>query len=121
MPISRSRIIILAISTGAVMLPGCILEEGKSRQREAVRRVLFDPESATFRDEAKSAKNVRIWCGHANAKNRFGGMVGFRRYIVTIAENPLPSSFDAVEFEPAAGGQPSMQETFNTNWEIFCS
>jgi len=44
-------------------------------------RGLTDPDSAKFRDVFISPRRGAV-CGQINAKNRMGGYVGFRRFIV---------------------------------------
>lgn len=120
MPSKRQRLVFYLIALTALVQSGCILDGNKNRQREAIKRVLYDPESATFRDEIKSSKSQRVWCGHVNAKNRFGGMVGYRRYIVTIAEEKLPKDFDQIELEPTDSGSAELRQTFDGIWSVMC-
>lgn len=47
----------------------------------SIREALNDPESARFRKLFVSPKG-RAVCGEVNAKNKMGGYVGFRRFIV---------------------------------------
>lgn len=49
--------------------------------RDLVRAELLDPESATFRNERVRGATV---CGEFNARNKFGGYVGFAGYIVDL-------------------------------------
>lgn len=44
-----------------------------------VKTMLNDPESARFED-LKVRMDKKIVCGSVNAKNKFGGYVGFRRF-----------------------------------------
>lgn len=46
---------------------------------ELVKRRLFDPDSAKFRNVTHGRGNV---CGEVNAKNKMGGYVGFKAFIV---------------------------------------
>jgi hypothetical protein len=44
-----------------------------------VKSMLNDPDSAEFRD-LRVSTDKSIVCGSVNAKNKFGGYVGFRRF-----------------------------------------
>lgn len=57
---------------------------------DKARRNLYDPESAKFR-------NVQGNCGEINAKNKFGGYTGYRRFIYDVR-------FDAVTIEDETDG-----------------
>ena len=55
----------------------------------SVRSKLFDAESARWRDVRIVVKQTpterwRTLCGEVNAKNRFGGYTGFRRFVATL-------------------------------------
>lgn len=74
--------------------------------KSAVARDLLDPESATFRDVTLFAKpngSTRV-CGQVNAKNRFGGYVGYVGFVhdpgarKTVFElQQPPASADSLE------------------------
>lgn len=86
---------------GDVPVPG---GDGKPSQEEtaatellklAVKKELKDPESAQFRDLRYFAHHAVIpdgrkfgitysLCGQINAKNSFGGYVGFKRFVSTV-------------------------------------
>ena len=118
---SRNNIFKVISLAVCLSLTGCSLDGGKARQRKAVTRVLFDAESARFEDEVKSPKRDSVWCGRVNAKNRLGGMVGFRRYIVTLSSDGTDSQSDSVEFEPIDDGRPELKETFGNIWTLMCA
>jgi hypothetical protein len=42
---------------------------------------LFDPVSAQFKDLVKS-RSQNAWCGQINAKNRYGGYVGWKYFAI---------------------------------------
>lgn len=56
--------------------------------REHYRRVLKDPDAAQFRNlfvaeyTTKYGTKITILCGEVNAKNSYGGYVGFRSFAV---------------------------------------
>jgi len=64
-----------------------------------VGRHLTDPESAQFRDVRKNAE-TGVWCGTVNSKNKMGGYVGHRIFMVLADQsvtmdpksNPVASS-----------------------------
>lgn len=47
------------------------------QSQEAVEKILSDPDSAKFKDQIYN-------CGYVNAKNSFGGYVGYKRYVVVF-------------------------------------
>ena len=65
--------------------------------REAVKASLNDPGSAQFEDLIPHTDSDPHVCGMVNAKNAFGGYVGFRRFIYdakdlkieNVTEDPL--------------------------------
>ena len=72
---------------------------------EKVRRNLFDPEAAKFR-------NIKGNCGEINAKNKMGGYTGYRRFI-------YDAEFDTVSIEDENDGlyNPKMMDIL---WEKKC-
>lgn len=56
---------------------------------------LIDPASAQFQNLTRSIVNQEIVCGDVNAKNRFGGYVGFVPFVATLkgakAEIDMPT------------------------------
>lgn len=75
----------IAVGLGAVGIVAfaLILATGPEGLMAAARinvtRMLFDPESARFQD-LKARTDTKVVCGYVNAKNKFGGYVGFRRF-----------------------------------------
>lgn len=63
----------------AIALAGCG-DSDIDRARAAVSEKLSDPSSAQFRNER--SKEGGWVCGEVNAKNAFGGYIGFKRYTV---------------------------------------
>jgi len=49
----------------------------------AVKESLNDPDSATFRHNPYRT-GEKIYCGRVNAKNRFGGYVGYHLFVVPV-------------------------------------
>lgn len=82
------------------MLPlvaACSLVDPYSEAKEAVRRLLKDPDSANFRDVRRCAKPGAIW-GEVNSKNSYGAYAGFSSFIyadgVAAILADSPSSYD---------------------------
>lgn len=82
-----------------VVLTGC----GKSRIEQAhelVKEGLTDPTSAMFKDDAERPQkdgSVAV-CGRVNAKNRMGGYVGYRMYIVAEGRADVFGEDNASDF-----------------------
>ncbi|WP_430434280.1 hypothetical protein [Methyloversatilis sp.] len=77
--------------------------------KEAVRQVMKDPKSAEFRDvkyHAARWTNPPVVCGEVNAKNSYGAMAGFERFVYVSDKNEvrLESSVD----------------DFRMTWWIWC-
>ncbi len=68
---------LLGVSTAATPLD----EKEKTQFKELVSQRLNDPDSALFRWPAN--RPGRVYCGWVNAKNRFGGYVGYRLFSIT--------------------------------------
>lgn len=62
---------------------------------QTVLNQLKDPDSAKFRGERRGAFAV---CGEVNAKNSFGGYVGFRRYVVAAGYAVFEQDMSPEEF-----------------------
>ena len=73
---------------------------------EKVRRNLFDPEAAKFR-------NIKGNCGEINAKNKMGGYTGYRRFIYN-------SETDTVSIEEDSDGFYN-SKVIDILWEKKCS
>lgn len=49
--------------------------------KSAVQATLSDPSSALFQNMRRSTTAAgEVYCGEVNARNRFGGMVGYKRF-----------------------------------------
>ena len=69
---------ILFILTFATLLGSCSAESREiNKAQQAVKELLVDPNSATFRYTRKALMGV---CGEVNAKNSFGGYTGFKKF-----------------------------------------
>ncbi len=69
----------------------------------AVKRDLSDPESAQFRNIKNVGTHI---CGEVNAKNRFGGYTGYRRFAyvmegsIGLTGNIVWEEQNSAEFSP---------------------
>ena len=72
----------------------------------AVKSQLFDPNSAQFRNQKGN-------CGEVNSKNKFGGYVGFTRYIYLGSDN-------TVAIESDSKGSVWTPSIMNDLWEKYC-
>jgi len=99
-------------------------ESARELQRAFVRAHLIDPESAVFRGDQPSWRGTGdTWCGEVNARNRFGGMVGFTRYVAYVRSDPRYSAMDRVWFdaEPTfADANIVKHAEFLTEWQRYC-
>ena len=66
--------------------PPLITVAEKAAIRAEFRKTLTDPESARFRWLARKSPDGNTYCGFINAKNRFGGYVGFKPYIAVVED-----------------------------------
>lgn len=86
--------------------------------RRIVKLHLTDPDSAVFRQPFKAKYGGDVWCGEINAKNRYGGMAGFRRY---IAEMPPPATAkDDRSLVEASWVTPEGADGFDAKWNLMC-
>jgi hypothetical protein len=74
---------------GIVALAGCGKNSADGnevrieRAKKVVAEAMRDPDSTKFRDVVAYNKNGV--CGEVNAKNAYGGYVGYKRFMVTTA------------------------------------
>jgi hypothetical protein len=82
---NAAAISLLLVLVSFLMGCGGIASDERIRQIFIEGSDLFDPHSAQFRNllYRKSSIDER-WCGELNAKNRFGGYVGWKRFRVDI-------------------------------------
>lgn len=88
-------------------LLGCERISAKERIREIFIEGsdLFDPHSTQFRELVYRKTSIdERWCGEVNAKNRFGGYVGWKRFRVDIvgSGDPIILISERVEMDPVA-------------------
>lgn len=73
----------------------------------AVKSQLFDPDSAKF-------KNQKGNCGEVNSKNKFGGYVGYSRYVFLASDNMV-----AIESNSSDSIWPT--SVMNDLWSRHCN
>ncbi|MFW1945771.1 hypothetical protein ACG93R_19995 [Acinetobacter guillouiae] len=78
------KILVLALLVG---LSGC----GNNKIEKLVKDQLKDPQTAEF-------KNVKGKCGEVNAKNSYGGYIGYKRFVVEHDEVIFDSEDDHERF-----------------------
>lgn len=102
--------VMLAVAAVAALLGSSsgrqALGIGHERDRQAleerVRSAMKDPESVQFRngDIHFAYQGARpVLCGEVNARNSFGGYVGFRRFVATLSGEPLVEDEPTPEFQ----------------------
>jgi hypothetical protein len=79
-PPMNSKIVLVALSTALTIL-GCSSEADSQIKlaKMALESSLNDPASVQYRDIQSFSESVV--CGEYNAKNKFGGYMGFRRFV----------------------------------------
>ena len=55
----------------------------EQRITSIIKRWANDPASVQLEDMQQSKRDPEVWCGRMNARNRMGGMVGFRRFVIS--------------------------------------
>lgn len=88
----------LAGAVGLLACAGCT-DQDLERAREAVRLRLRDPASAVFKDEkirtiwSANGDRLKLYCAEVNARNGFGGLVGFKpvEFVIDVTStSPTP-------------------------------
>src|SRR5690606_29384101 len=81
----------------AVLLAGpAYAAELAPDQKDAITRDLADPLAAQFRNVRQSNRHDFVVCGEMNAKNQYGGYVGFRKFW-------MDTDLNEYEIEPSTG------------------
>jgi hypothetical protein len=89
---------------------------GPSFGELAMRQFLYDPDAAQFRNIKQPGDSPLTWCGEVNGKNRFGGRVGFQRFVV-LADPRRPKSVeDATIFVDGDDAN----DGFEGRWGVYC-
>ena len=48
-----------------------------------IKRWANDPGSVQLEEMKQSKRDAEVWCGRMNARNKMGGMVGFRKFVIS--------------------------------------
>lgn len=88
-----------------------------AKHQDAVRNHLNDPDSAVFRNYARSPRDPEVWCGEINARNRMGGMVGFTRYVAVVKADRKLAVLDDVQFDSRSS---EGRAAFRGRWSAMC-
>lgn len=87
----------------------------KHEIQQRVRYDLIDPDSALFRDVVLGQFAA---CGYVNAKNRLGGYIGWRRFMIDRWTVSAPSPhFVFTDFE----NEPLLSDFFDERWDRECA
>ena len=84
-----------------------------AKTQELAKKSLKDPESAQFRDvKIQNYGDLKIICGEINAKNSYGGYVGFKRF--------MGSPTGGVSMEDLSGKYPEINASYNSGLYAAC-
>ncbi len=75
-----------------------------------LKRWANDPESLRLEEMQQSKRDPEVWCGRLNARNRMGGMAGFKKFVISApgvyelrADAELVVIFSNITFEDQPG------------------
>lgn len=120
---------LLAISL-ALATCGPFPGSSRAKAHDAIKNLLFDPDSAQFRNE-ETASDGSV-CGEVNSKNRMGGYVGFTRFVYVASMQSVMVSTGEPDFSEYyrdmeneylrkdAGDKIVNACAFASEWKIFC-
>ncbi|MBC3934078.1 SCO family protein [Undibacterium sp. CY7W] len=102
-----------------LFLSGCSVQESKEAKDFLISN-LKDPESVQFRNEVFNEYGV---CGEVNAKNSFGGYVGFKRFY--SIKDPKTGSRTALIENDNLLVSPNLDAkvngvSFESSWTLYC-
>lgn len=89
--------------------------EKLEKMKSLVKETLIDGESAQF-SELKYYKLTNHGCGNVNAKNKLGGYVGKKKFIVSLDQNLV--TIDSDREIPEAPTKPSIASDYSANASI---
>lgn len=92
--------------------------------RAVVTSHLNDPDSAKFRNVMRGTRDPEVWCGEINARNRMGGMVGFRPYVAYVKTDRSQDYADQLFVQPDEDGRGGIGiesvADFRSKWNAVC-
>jgi hypothetical protein len=103
------------LSSAIVTTPA--VPQTSSVAETAVKETMYDAESARFRNVARAPGTAITWCGEVNGKNRFGGMVGFKRFVVLLDPRRPTDPRDATVHIETDNDDSS----FQGRWNVYCT
>jgi hypothetical protein len=102
------RAILLAATAALVLNAPHAAPSGMGKATKAAAEALKDPASAKFRHVVSMQENAG-YCGEVNAKNSYGGYVGYRKFYVIGTTDAYFDNTDTEAFS-----------SFPTMWEKYC-
>lgn len=81
-----SKLSKIAAATAAVVAISAFyvfIVRPEQRITATLKRWANDPASLVLEDLQQSKRDPEVWCGRLNARNRMGGMVGFKGFVVS--------------------------------------
>ena len=85
-----------------------------------IKRWANDPASVQLEEMQQSKRDPEVWCGRMNARNRMGGMVGFRKFVISAplvneigADDEIVTLLSRITFEDDDG--------FGSRWSLYCA
>lgn len=91
--------------------PGPSDSDKLEKMKSIIKETLIDGESAQFSD-LKYYKSTNFGCGFVNAKNKMGGYVGKKKFIVSLEQNASEIDPDReIPEPPSAPGYASIEST----------
>lgn len=93
----------------------------KAAKRELTKEFL-DPDSANFRDTFVTSSNgSQTLCGEVNAKNKVGGYVGYKAFIVPYDKKQAEfTSILLKNYDQQSREGELKSELFDISWEVSC-
>jgi hypothetical protein len=91
-----------------------LLPNAENRARDALAQSLIDPESLQLRNTKFAGELI---CGEMNSRNRMGGYVGFRRFVV-LPQTGLRSVLTADDFSDREAAEITLDELAHISFLI---
>lgn len=97
----------------ATSLCACAGDAERDRLRTVIGSALRDPASAQYRNDrlVRHADGRVYYCGEINARNAFGGYVGFRQFMASSDAATISNPDDSDR----------VREAFAKFWKLNCS
>lgn len=112
-------IIAVVAAASAVFAAWWLAIRPEQRITTIIKRWANDPASVQLDEMRQSKRDPEVWCGRMNARNRMGGMVGFRKFVISAplvneigADDEIVTLLSRITFEDDDG--------FQSRWSIYC-